>query len=60
MREMLQRLAAAGYPKASLSVQRRNPAVRLYRRLGFRVVKRTSEEDVMVCDLNDGSADAEP
>ena len=60
MREMLQRLAAAGYPKTSLSVQRRNPAVRLYRRLGFRVVKRTSEEDVMVCDLNDGSADAEP
>ena len=32
MREMLQRLSAAGYPEASLSVQRRNPAVRLYRR----------------------------
>ena len=34
MREMLQRLSAAGYPEASLSVQRRNPALRLYRRLG--------------------------
>ena len=44
MREMLQRLSAAGYPEASLSVQRRNPAVRLYRRLGFRIVKRTPEE----------------
>ena len=51
MREMLQRLSAAGYPEASLSVQRRNPAVRLYRRLGFRTVKRTLEEYIMVCDL---------
>ena len=53
MREMLQRLSAAGYPEASLSVQRRNPAVRLYRRLGFRTVKRTLEEYIMACDLRD-------
>ena len=53
MREMLQRLSAAGYPEASLSVQRRNPAVRLYRRLGFRTVKRTPEEYIMACDLRD-------
>ena len=44
MREMLQRLSAAGYPEASLSVQRRNPAVRLYRRLGFRTVNRTPDD----------------
>ncbi len=56
MREMLQRLSAAGYPEASLSVQRRNPAVRLYRRLGFRTVKRTLEEYIMVCDLRDADS----
>ena len=32
---------------------RRNPAVRLYRRLGFRTVKRTPEEYIMACDLRD-------
>ncbi len=56
MREMLQRLSAAGYPEASLSVQRRNPAVRLYRRLGFRTVKRTPEEYIMACDLRDADS----
>lgn len=56
MREMLQRLSAAGYPEASLSVQRRNPALRLYRRLGFRTVKRTLEEYIMVCDLRDADS----
>ena len=56
MREMLQRLSAAGYPEASLSVQRRNPAVRLYRRLGFRTVKRTLEEYRLVCAPRDADS----
>jgi len=31
-------LRGAGYPRASLSVQKENPAARLYERLGFRIV----------------------
>ncbi len=42
-------LADEGYPAVSLSVQKANPAVRLYRRLGFRVVREHPEEYVMVC-----------
>ena len=38
MRAMLDELRAAGYARASLSVQKENPALRLYERLGFRVV----------------------
>lgn len=38
MRQMLGELREAGYPRASLSVQKENPAVRLYERLGFRIV----------------------
>lgn len=38
MRQMLDELREAGYPRASLSVQKENPALRLYERLGFRIV----------------------
>ena len=38
MRLMLNELRAAGYLRASLSVQKENPAARLYERLGFRRV----------------------
>lgn len=37
MRQMLDELRRAGYSRASLSVQKENPAVRLYERLGFRI-----------------------
>lgn len=37
MRQMLDELRRAGYSCASLSVQKENPAVRLYERLGFRI-----------------------
>ena len=49
LRAMLRLLANEGYPAVSLSVQKANPAVRLYRRLGFRVVREHPEEYVMVC-----------
>ena len=49
LRAMLRLLADEGYPAVSLSVQKANPAVRLYRRLGFRVVREHPEEYVMVC-----------
>lgn len=38
MRGMLAELEEAGYERASLSVQKANPALRLYERLGFRIV----------------------
>lgn len=38
MRAMLNELADAGYACASLSVQKENPALHLYERLGFRIV----------------------
>ena len=47
MREMLTLLQNAGYAQASLSVQKENPAARLYRRLGFETVRETDEEYIM-------------
>ena len=38
MRAMLDELRDAGYARTSLSVQKENPALRLYKRLGFRIV----------------------
>ncbi len=47
MKAMLARLERAGYPGVSLSVQKRNPAARLYLRLGFRIAREHGEEYVM-------------
>ena len=38
MRALLGELREAGYTRASLSVQKENPALRLYERMGFRIV----------------------
>ena len=48
MREMTSLLRAKGYKQVSLSVQKANPAVRLYRRLGFETVRETEEEYIML------------
>ena len=48
---LLDRLAQAGYGRASLAVQKRNPARRLYRRLGFQTVGETPEEYLMARPL---------
>ena len=48
MQEMLTLLQNAGYAKCSLSVQKANPAVRLYRRLGFQTAEETDEEFLMI------------
>lgn len=45
---MLQLLHREGYTAVSLSVQRANPAVRLYERAGFTIAEATDEEYVMV------------
>ena len=49
MRRMLDLLKEQGYRQASLAVQKANYAVRMYKKLGFRVVDENSEEYIMVC-----------
>ena len=49
MRRMLDLLKEQGYRQASLAVQKANYAVKLYEKLGFRVVDENSEEYIMVC-----------
>lgn len=48
MKGMLDLLHSKSYRQVSLSVQKANPAVRLYQRLGFETVRETEEEYVMV------------
>ncbi len=50
--QMLSAEKTAGYAKLSLSVQKDNYAVKLYRKAGFTTVKETTEEYIMVADLN--------
>ena len=48
---LLSELRDAGYARASLSVQKENPALRLYERMGFRIVGDGFDETewLMVC-----------
>ena len=51
MKTMLQLLKDKGYKQTSLSVQKANHAVNMYRKLGFETVKENKEEYIMVCRL---------
>lgn len=51
LRKMLQLLKRDGYPQVSLSVQKANYAFRMYLKAGFKVLKETEEEYLMVCRL---------
>ena len=51
MRTMLQFLKEKGYKQTSLSVQKENYAVGMYRKAGFEVVSENDEEYIMVCKL---------
>ena len=51
MKEMLQFLNDKGYKQVSLSVQKTNYAVNMYRKVGFQVVKENEEEYIMICQL---------
>lgn len=53
LRALLEELSGRGFRAVSLSVQRDNPAARLYLRLGFRTVAEHDGEWVMRCDLGD-------
>lgn len=50
LRALISRGTEVGYRAISLSVDRRNPALRLYERLGFRVIK-NGESPTMVLEL---------
>ena len=43
-----------GYRRASLSVQKENPALRLYQRTGFRILAETGTEYLMLWDNTQG------
>jgi ribosomal protein S18 acetylase RimI-like enzyme len=51
MKEMLALLREKGYSQASLSVQKDNYAVKMYRKLGFRIYRETENEYLMLADL---------
>ena len=51
MKAQLKLLRRKGYKRASLSVQKDNYAVKLYKAVGFEVVDEHGEELLMVCEL---------
>lgn len=51
MREMLALLKSQGYIQASLAVQKANYAVKMYEKVGFKIVDENAEEYIMVCEL---------
>lgn len=48
MRKMLELLKSQGWEKASLAVQKANYAIRMYEKVGFRIVDENDEEYIMV------------
>lgn len=50
LKELLLLLRDRGYLRASLSVQKENPALRLYQQIGFKVVEEKGTEYLMLWD----------
>ena len=48
---MLKLLKSKGYEKVSLSVQKSNYAVSMYKKAGFEVIDENEEEYIMICGL---------
>lgn len=51
MKKMIEHLKKKGYKQTSLSVQKANYAVKLYRKMGFDVIRDENEEYIMVLKL---------
>jgi ribosomal protein S18 acetylase RimI-like enzyme len=51
LKKLFELLAEKGYKQTSLSVQKDNPAVHLYQRMGYRTVSENDEDYIMVQDL---------
>lgn len=49
--KMLGILRESGYKKASLAVQKANYAVKMYKKVGFKVVGENDEEYIMACNF---------
>ena len=45
-------LIERGYKQTSLSVQKANPAARLYQRIGYKIIRENEEDYVMLKDLD--------
>ncbi len=52
MEEMLVILKRSGCLKASLAVQKANYAVKMYQKVGFKIISENEEEYIMINDLN--------
>jgi len=53
MTRLFEILSENGYMQTSLAVQKENPAVRFYQRLGYNIVRETDEEYIMLKILHD-------
>lgn len=51
MKQMLMKLKKQGYKQASLAVQKKNYAFRMYKKVGFEIVGENAEEYIMICRL---------
>lgn len=51
MKELLRLLREKGYTQTSLSAQKANYAVKLYKNVGFEIVSENDAEYIMVCHL---------
>jgi len=51
MKEMLSLLRKQGYKQVSLSVQKANYAAKMYRKIGFEIIRETEEEFIMLYSL---------
>lgn len=51
MREILEKLREKGFSRVSLSVQKANYAVKLYKKTGFEIIGENEEEYIMLCRL---------
>lgn len=55
MKRMLLELKEQGYKQISLSVQKANYAVQMYKKLGFAVIDENDEEYIMLCRIAIGN-----
>ena len=53
MNEMKKLLKEKGYQKTSLAVQKKNYAVNMYKKVGFKIIDENEEEYIMLCDLKE-------
>ncbi|MDR3287022.1 MAG: GNAT family N-acetyltransferase [Prevotellaceae bacterium] len=53
MREMIEYLKTKSYKQVSLSVQKANYAVKMYKKTGFQIIEENEEEYIMLLKLNE-------